>query len=72
MEAVRIETTIQRNGCVILNDLPFEDGKQVEIIVLDINGKGTLPTVNPLKGTLLKYDDPFEPAVPIEDWEVLK
>ncbi len=60
MEAVRIETTIQPNGRVTLNDLPFEDGTQVEIIVLDTNGKGKPPTVNPLKGTLLKYEDPFE------------
>ena len=72
MEAVRIEATIQPHGRVILNDLPFEDGKQVEIIVLDIHGKGKSPTANPLKGTLLKYEDPFEPAVPIEDWEVLR
>ncbi len=27
---------------------------------------------HPLEGTVLRYDDPFEPAVPAEDWEVLK
>jgi hypothetical protein len=25
----------------------------------------------PLRGTAYRYDRPFEPAVPIEDWEVL-
>ncbi|MBV9868338.1 MAG: hypothetical protein JO316_23535 [Abitibacteriaceae bacterium] len=30
------------------------------------------PNENPLKGSVLHYDDPFEPAVPIEDWEVLQ
>jgi uncharacterized protein with gpF-like domain len=25
-----------------------------------------------LKGSVLRYDDPFEPAIPPEDWEVLK
>jgi prevent-host-death family protein len=25
-----------------------------------------------LRGTVLKYDDPFEPAVPPDEWEVLK
>ncbi len=25
-----------------------------------------------LRGTVLKYDDPFEPAVAPEEWEVLK
>ena len=72
MEAVRIEATVQSNGRVILNDLPFEEGKQVEIIVLDTNGKKPIPYVNPLKGSVLRYDDPFEPACPIEDWEVLR
>ena len=37
MEAVRIEATVQPNGRIILNDLPFADGRQVEIIVLDKN-----------------------------------
>ncbi len=72
MEAVRIEAIVQPNGRVILNDLPFEEGKHVEIIVLDINGKEIVPGPNPLRGSVLKYDDPFEPAAPIEDWEVLR
>lgn len=71
MEAIRIEATVQPNGRVILNDLPFEEGKQVEIIVLDSNGIETAQKLNPLKGSVLRYDDPFEPAAPIEDWEVL-
>ena len=25
---------------------------------------------NPLKGSVLRYDDPFEPAVDPDDWEV--
>ncbi len=72
MEAVRIEATIQPNGRVVLNDLPFEEGEQVEIIVLETNGKQTEPKSNPLKGSVLRYDDPFEPATPIEDWDVLR
>ncbi len=72
MEAVRIEATVQPNGQVILNDLPFEEGKQVEVIVLDTNGKKKTPHINPLKGSVLKYDDPFEPTTPIEDWEALR
>lgn len=70
MEAVRIEATVQPNGRVILNDLPFEEGKQVEIIVLETNS-ATEAGANPLKGSVLRYDDPFEPAAPSDDWEVL-
>jgi hypothetical protein len=25
----------------------------------------------PLRGTVLRYDEPFEPAVPVNDWHVL-
>ena len=72
MEALRIAAIVQPNGRVVLNDLPFEEGRQVEIIVLDTNVKGPMPQSNPLKDSVLRYDDPFEPAVPIEDWEALR
>ena len=72
MEAIRIEAIMQSNGRVILDGLPFEEGKQVEIIVLDTNGNATATQLNPLKGSVLRYDDPFGPACPAEDWEVLR
>ncbi|HTK27041.1 MAG TPA: hypothetical protein VL327_10825 [Pyrinomonadaceae bacterium] len=71
MEAHRIETTVQPHGRVVLENLPFEEGEKVEIIVMEAHEEGENPE-NPLRGTLLKYDDPFEPAVPPEDWEALK
>ena len=72
MEVVRIEAKVQTNGRIILNDLPFEEGKDVEIIVMETNEKPTETESNPLKGSVLRYDDPFEPACPIEDWEALR
>ncbi len=72
MEAVRVEAIVQPNGRIILDDLPFEEGKQVEIIVLNTNTNEVASRSNPLKGSVLKYDDPFEPAAAIEDWEVLR
>lgn len=72
MEAVRVETTVQRHGRVVVENLPFDEGNKVEVIVLQTNGTDKVSDHNPLKGTVLKYDDPFEPAVPLEDWEVLK
>jgi hypothetical protein len=30
------------------------------------------PNLYPLQGTVLFYDDPFKPAVPVEDWKVLQ
>lgn len=72
MEAVRVEAIVQPNGRIILDDLPFEEGKQVEIIVLNTNTNEAACGSNPLKDSVLKYDDPFEPAAAIEDWEVLR
>lgn len=72
MEAVRVETVVQPHGRVVLENLPFDDGDMVEVIVLEANGEMPRSSVNPLKGALLKYDDPFEPAVPPEDWDVQK
>lgn len=34
MEAIRIQQTIQKRGEVTLQNLPIEEGQQVEIIVL--------------------------------------
>jgi len=55
-----------------LENLPFEEGKTVEIIILEANEKGVVIKPNPIKGSLLKYDNPFEPACPPEDWEALR
>jgi hypothetical protein len=30
------------------------------------------PNLYPLRGTVLFYEDPFEPAVAMEDWKVLR
>jgi hypothetical protein len=30
------------------------------------------PNLYPLRGTVLFYEDPFESAIPVEDWEVLR
>ena len=34
--------------------------------------KKTANVKNPLKGSVLKYEDPFGPACDYDDWEVLK
>ena len=74
MEAHRIETTVQPNGTIILENLPFDEGEKVEVIVLETKEatKEKSDNLYPLRGTLYKYENPFETAVPLEDWEVLK
>jgi hypothetical protein len=72
MEAHRVESVVESKGRVLLENLPFEEGKTVEIIILEANEKGVVIKPNPIKGSLLKYDNPFEPACPPEDWEALR
>lgn len=70
MQAHRIETTVQSNGKVVLENLPFDEGEKIEVIVLE--SKSNSPTESEsLAGKLLKYENPFEPAA-VEDWEALK
>ena len=70
MQAHRIEATVQSNGKIVLENLPFDEGEAVEVIVLETKVKKEAAEIL-LHGTLLKYENPFEP-VAVEDWEVLK
>jgi hypothetical protein len=80
MNAYKIETTLSEDGSLILKGLPFHMGDAVEVIILEKfpsqEEKAVVeqPELNPypLRGKVLYYEDPFEPAVPAEDWEVLK
>lgn len=73
MKAHRIETTLSENGTLILKDLPFQSGETVEIIILERSSQPSESNPHPLQGKQpYRYDDPFEPAVPVEDWEVLQ
>ncbi|MBE9105963.1 hypothetical protein IQ229_13760 [Nostoc cf. edaphicum LEGE 07299] len=73
MKAHRIETKLTKNGTLILEDLPFQAGEAVEIIILETQTRPQEANLYSLRGKQpYRYDDPFEPAVPLEDWEVLQ
>lgn len=72
MNAHRIETALTENGKLSLQNLPFKKGDEVEIIILDRSSSKTITSSYPLRGTVIRYDDPFEPATSAEDWEVLQ
>ncbi len=72
MERIQVEAIVQQNGRIVIDDLPFDEGEKVEVIVREADSSDHKRRENPLKGTLIKYDDPFEPAVPPEDWEALQ
>jgi hypothetical protein len=79
MNAYKVETILSEDGALTLKDLPFHVGDAVEVIILERSPNQMEkaedqpePNFYPLRGTVLFYEDPFEPAVPAEDWEVLR
>jgi hypothetical protein len=87
MNAYKVEAILSEDGALTLKDLPFHVGDAVEVIILERSrsvSEGESPNqaekaedrpepnLYPLRGTVLLYEDPFEPAVPGEDWEVMQ
>lgn len=76
MNAVRIHTRLESETLTLPQLRPLV-GKQVEIIVREdvcAEVKASTTRVSaagryPLRGSVLRYDEPFEPAAPAEEWE---
>jgi hypothetical protein len=79
MIAYKKEVTVDDHGVLVLDDLPFGAGADVEVIVLERrDGARSVDRETagdedryPLRGSVLRYDDPTEP-VAVEDWEALQ
>ncbi len=67
MQAHRIETTVQKDGKLVIQDIPFQAGEMVEVIILPVL-KSRTHDKYPLQGTVLEYLNPTEP-VASDDWE---
>ena len=72
IQAHRIETTLDDNGRLVLNGLPFHAGQDVEVIILARPSNVSASNPYPLRGKPLVYEAPFEPAVPLEEWDALQ
>jgi hypothetical protein len=76
MNAYKIRSIVTADGSIVLKGLPFNVGKSVEVIVIDDVSDSPIPTLDErwksLRGSVTRYDDPFESAISIEDWDVLK
>ena len=70
MLAHRIETTINQDGTLTLENLPFHSGEPVEVIILSQPHKAVEQNRYPLRGTNIQYISPLEPVAP-EDWEAI-
>jgi hypothetical protein len=68
--AHRIETVLIEDGRLALDNLPFRAGQAVEVIVLPA-AHADAPTHHPLRGTVLRYDQPTAPVAE-SDWRALQ
>jgi hypothetical protein len=69
MLAHRIETTINQDKTLTLENLPFRSGEQVEVIILSRPRRESGQNQYPLRGITVQYTDPTEPVAQ-DDWEV--
>ncbi|MEL7070318.1 MAG: hypothetical protein AAGN15_16900 [Cyanobacteria bacterium J06581_3] len=76
MNAYKVEATLTQDGTFVLEGLPFRSGEDVEIIVLQKTHESwhskKTDEEYPLQGTVIRYEDPFEPAVSPAEWDALQ
>jgi hypothetical protein len=71
LAAHRIETVVEKNGTLTLENLPFIAGEAVEVIVLPRVIPEEKTNRYPLRGLPLRYDAPTDP-VASEDWDAVR
>jgi hypothetical protein len=67
MQTFHAEIVVEKDGKLHLDHVPFSEGESVHVFV----SSATPITQQPLKGSLLKYEQPLAPVAP-EDWEAAK
>jgi hypothetical protein len=71
MSTHRVEATVERDGTLTLNDLPFQAGDEVDVIILPRATKTNGQARYPLRGQPFQYDEPTEPVAQ-DDWDALR
>jgi hypothetical protein len=70
-----INDVIVHDGTIVLNDLPFVDGQHVRMVVVkeELDERPSIEQVRQvLRGHVERFDDPVQPMIPDETWEMLK
>ncbi len=66
MKKLKKKVLVLQDGRLVIDDLPVRQGQQVEVAIsID---KPSPPTY-PLRGTPVRYVDPFLPAIDDSEWE---
>ena len=67
MQTFHAETVVEKDGKLQLAHVPFAEGESVHVFV----SSASPGRKDSLKGSVLKYEQPLEPAAG-EDWEAAK
>jgi hypothetical protein len=70
-----VEQAVVRGHQLILSDLPFADGNRVDVTLTESSGEArrSIDEIRALlRGGVEKFDDPFEPMIPTDAWEMFK
>jgi len=73
----QIDHAIVRQGKIVLTGLPFPDGQRVSVSVTPEKGKSphsrSIDDVRQLlRGGVERFDEPTQPMIPEEHWEMLR
>lgn len=61
--------TVNEYGHLIPDrELPLNPGEHVSLTISTAAPNNTTPPTD-LRGTVLSYENPFESAIPVDDWE---
>jgi len=71
MSTYRVDATLTEDGRITLDDVPFQAGDSVEIIIVSRSSRSTEKAPRPLRGKVIYYDKPTDPIAE-EDWEALQ
>ena len=73
----QINDAVVQGGKVTLTGLPFADGRRLRILIDEEEAPtASCRTITEVRrllaGAVERFDDPTEPMIPLESWEMLK
>jgi hypothetical protein len=71
MVAHKFDLTVGQDRTLLVKDVPFDPGEQVEVIVMEHAKGGATDRWRALQGSVIRYERPADP-VGEDDWEALK
>ena len=70
MSEYRVVAVLTEDRKLVLDDLPFQAGDAVEVVIVERHGLKTGKERYPFHGVPIQYERPFDPVAE-DDWEVL-